>query len=301
MSFFSYSPWQDAANFGQGVGRSLSQALIQQPQAQAEVALMRQRMQGEQQQQSREAQQFSLTMEELKARTANENAQPELRQARAAMEQMRVQQLGEHYQNQDSAVADKVALLVQALADKEANGGKGGTKPTTPAQGLTNTSLGNRVFGQLAQSEPGVNKAHPAEVPAYVAHTFGDTLKDPANAGEDAFDMGKAYMRPNMEYAAPSHGLGMLGAMLEKLGLTTPSEPQLVQNGVSFRVPPEVIDSFAVRHTGMLPSASLPSPSGAPMTAPSGMVSVRNKEGKPGIIPASQLQDALNEGYQQIK
>ena len=47
--FYSYSPWRDAANFGQGVGSALSQALIQRPEINAQAALMRQKLSSQQQ------------------------------------------------------------------------------------------------------------------------------------------------------------------------------------------------------------------------------------------------------------
>jgi hypothetical protein len=119
MSYLSYSPWQDAANVGRGIGDSLSQAILMRPELRARVV-------AQQQQQQEQQQRFPLEQKLLEAQIGNTQAQPELRRLMDTIRMMQVQQQGEHYTNMDAArdtandnTGRRLDILEQAQHDKE--------------------------------------------------------------------------------------------------------------------------------------------------------------------------------------
>lgn len=59
-NFVGYSPWSDAANYGQGLGQSLSAAMLQMPQQRAELAMRVQQLQREQAYHQQQMQQMQM-------------------------------------------------------------------------------------------------------------------------------------------------------------------------------------------------------------------------------------------------
>lgn len=90
MAIIGYSPWQEAAQYGEGLGRTLSQAMLQQPALRAQLGMERARF-------AQEQQLFPLQQQLLQAQVGYEQARPGIEQARyqntAAMNQRRMQSM----------------------------------------------------------------------------------------------------------------------------------------------------------------------------------------------------------------
>lgn len=82
--YIGYSPWQDAANMGAGIGQSLGQAMLALPQQRAQLAMHQQALQAQQQQQ----------LSELALRYGQAIQQQHYQDERNRIEQQRVNQLG---------------------------------------------------------------------------------------------------------------------------------------------------------------------------------------------------------------
>ena len=72
-NYVGYSPWQDAAQYGQGLGEVLGQILLNQPRLRAQQAMEQQR--------------FPLEQQLLQAQIKNQNFQPQYRQDLLSMKQ----------------------------------------------------------------------------------------------------------------------------------------------------------------------------------------------------------------------
>lgn len=112
MSQFSYSPWGDAAAYGQGLGNTLSQALLQQPQRRMEMQQQKER--------------FPLEQDLLRARIQEALAQPaikemllKLSQERADTGRMTAESMGKYRGAMGDAATTNAGTRKNALAEKE--------------------------------------------------------------------------------------------------------------------------------------------------------------------------------------
>ncbi len=142
MALIQYSPWQDAAEYGAGLGRTLSQAMLQMPMLKAQQAMEQQRLGMEQGRYQTEQSQAPLQAQLLQAQIGNLNARPELAQQRLAMMDMMNQSRLEQ--------ADVLNQLRMAQIEHLENAGQ--PKPLTAPQ---NVSLEKNVQGLVPDQYQG--------------------------------------------------------------------------------------------------------------------------------------------------
>jgi len=101
MSIIGYSPWQDAERFGQGVGQSLEQGLMQLPQQRYAMALRQAQLQ--------QAEQYRQQQIAIAQQRASQQGQ--YQQGMLGLRQ----QMGEN-QNQNAQLANQVRMLMAQIA-----------------------------------------------------------------------------------------------------------------------------------------------------------------------------------------
>ena len=278
--FYHYSPWQDAANFGQGVGQSLGQALAQRPEIQARARELQMQMQLQKERDAREQQSFPLKQELLKAQVGAANFRPQYLQEEAD----RKRQYEEDRLKQGSEALDIRRALMEmqgkinqqnadsnaTRADKARDYGMSldpsidwDNKKRTPAKDMSDAKAGGRTLAESVQGMPGVNPAIPVNVPPYVGRVFNRELHNPANAGMSQQDVADKFTVPQRDYDTPGWLQGGGFDMIRQMFGGEQSAPTTHSVTPGFRVPQELIDSFGVVHSGEVPNASLPNPNGA--------------------------------------
>lgn len=96
MAIVGYSPWQDAAQYGQGLGQALTQGLLQLPQQRAEQKIQLGQLQQQQKQQA-----LMNMLAQLKQQQMGQNDQQmnATRHAQQVLDQARSQQIQQQSQN----------------------------------------------------------------------------------------------------------------------------------------------------------------------------------------------------------
>ena len=283
--FYHYSPWQDAANFGQGVGQSLGQALAQRPEIQARAREIQQQMQLRQQQGAREQQQFPLELQAKLAQIENYKNDQLWKQRQYELDQRHVA-----VEKQRADAYDRSVTAGEIRADKSRDYGDDSygmsldpsidwdNKKRSPAKDMSDAKAGSRTLAESVADMPGVNPAIPVNVPPYVGRVFNRELHNPANAGMSQQDVASKFTVPQRDYDTPGWLQGGGFDMIRQLfgGEQSVSTTHPVTPG--FRVPQELIDSFGVTHSGKVPNASLPNPNGAAAQTSQAPIKVDSEE-----------------------
>lgn len=270
-NFVNYSPWTDAANAGRGLGDVLSQVLLQQPRQKAEFQMEQQR--------------FPLEQALLQAQVNNQNFRPQYQQDILGLKQ---QQIGNQQQNQSNNLDLKKALLDLATqiqnrkvdigqqnADTNTKRVTQGTLPS-PSEVNTENNIVTKTLPQMGEAMYGGGNTN---IPMSVVTAAQQVLSNPQNRGANPLDVLKPFVQPNVVTNEPSYGKSLLASIL---GSAAP-QPSVTTNGAQFTIP-----------------QGMQQPSAIPQNT-QGMIRVKSPTGQMGSIPAGQLQDAIQQGYQQIQ
>lgn len=120
MPLVGYSPWQDAANYGSGLGETLGKLLIGLPQQRAELAMQRQ--------------QFPLQQQLLQAQVQEANLRPGMQQQALAIRSLQEQLAAER---QNAQMEYLKAREDQIQRDEDRKDKAPAVKPPTSAQDYT--------------------------------------------------------------------------------------------------------------------------------------------------------------------
>lgn len=262
MSYIGYSPWQDAASYGQGLGAALGQILLQQPRLRAA--------------QQMEQQRFPLEQQLLQAQIRGAEAAPDLKRMQLEGLLQRIQsstalnQATEQLRKAQTELAG--AAQAKDIAQTEKLGSPTQPKSPTAEQQFSMGQAAMKMLDNAAKNRALAAGMAPT-VPVVVAPEVRQQV-----AG----------------MAAQPNGLQQIVSLLGHLQ----GQPDLSTNitkGLFYDTPTVTTN----RYNLSLPQAGQLAPA---VSAPvSGTVRVKAPNGQTGSIPADQLQQALQSGYQLIQ
>lgn len=250
-NFVNYSPWQDAANYGQGLGQALGQILLQQPRQRAEFQMQQER--------------FPLEQQLLQAQVKNTEFQPEYRNELLGLRQQSEQDRNTNAQQgldiksallalQQQIQPQRVDIAQQNADSNTQNAGSralqvakprvSGSQPHAPSSATMNgqNELVAKLLPLLGQSEFG-GQAN-TNMPVNVMTAGQQALQ--SNPGVNPLEVLKQFVQPNVQTNQP----GMIGKMLGR-------QPQVVTNGASFGVP-EALQALQSHTQGQQTNAPTP-------------------------------------------
>lgn len=244
MALITYSPWQDAANYGRGLGDTLGQILLQVPRIRAQ-----QKMQGAEFQ--NEQSNWPLQHQLLQAQVGEAQQRPQLEQAKLAIQQLLAQRRGD-----SQAITDDYH---KAETDKIRNETQG-TKPLTFGQGESADKLTEGLIqgkeGQLIHGKP---KA-PINVSPEVFSAVRDAVVGALKNGQSGQAAGvgmlqNAQLQPNLQtnQVPQVNPGGMLPTWLGGQGPTTNMIPQVTTNSYQMHMPQQ--QSLQQQTQGQQPQA----------------------------------------------
>lgn len=156
MSFFSYSPWADAARYGAAAGDAISQGLIQQPQRNAEAAIAMQNARQLAAQFAQEQARVPLETDLLKAQIKNTESAPELRASAQEIQRLRAEN-DMIIRQQMADAATRRADKAKDYGDAGQNGGVPKPKPLTQPQAFNQgrelKGMIDKTFDIIAKSK----------------------------------------------------------------------------------------------------------------------------------------------------
>lgn len=254
-NFVNYSPWQDAANYGQGLGQALGQILLQQPRQRAEFQMQQER--------------FPLEQQLLQAQVKNTEFQPEYRNELLGLRQQSEQDRNTNAQQgldiksallalQQQIQPQRVDIAQQNADSNTQNAGSralqvakprvSGSQPHAPSSATMNgqNELVAKLLPLLGQSEFG-GQAN-TNMPANVMIAGQQALQ--SNPGVNPLEVLKQFVQPKVDTNPPSILNRLSGGMIG-----TPSK--VVTNGASFGVP-EALQALQSRAQGQQTNAPTP-------------------------------------------
>ena len=266
--FYSYSPWRDAANFGQGVGSALSQALIQRPEINAQAALMRQQL-------SKQQQEEPLDLDLKRAQIRNLDYRPDY------LGQVLQAKIDAQTDRQNNA--EQIFGLKKDIADRDTKYGEALAELRKAQAGaIEKKSEEGSPWGNLAgklsllkgreQELAGSDSSIQGKLPISPNMDLKNLVMQAKTPEDVQSILALAKLSPNLETNKVSHWFG---------GDTD----NVTTNSYTMGIGDDDLAAFGVTHTGKVPNASLPKPGGEGNTnaqpeAPKGMIRVKSPEGK---------------------
>lgn len=264
--FYSYSPWSDAAAFGHGVGQTLTQALIQRPEIQAQADELRQRMAQSQIQSDQSVQEQPLRMDLLRAQIKAANDGSDYKSNYLDLQNRRLQEASYWHDTianmRDESNGYKNALIESEKQRNDARTAAEIEKTVNGPSHWANWAAKNGAIKTRAlELGDDPTSGYQTGLPISTDNATRGALMGTQSPEELNAMLGQTFLEPQTKTNMISHGF--------KNWFTSNNPPtpgQVTTNSFVQRLPQDVLDSFGVVHSGQVPNASMPIAPGAPQT-----------------------------------